>query len=377
VIISKESCHEEVVKKTPSKESAMLSMRKNILVIFVGSSVLALSTLWAKDAKFAADSSQHGRPFTEASAEAERLGKTEAGELYEIEFDKAVRSRLGDIVSECAKNLGPKIKFIAHFNAPPASTTRLRGQRAQVVFVFATDGHVEQVLTPSNQPVAKCIGDKLRDLQLPAPRRASWPVELSIDMSRDKPAAAKGHANKLDLKIQRSPRQIILRNGEEIATWEGDPDSRMTLHYPDGGIQEVTIAKGQMHFGPVVRNAKFGSGAESTQPDDEKLAMEAQQAAAVKNYEEALKLYEQAINLKGRFAPFVYHNRGMLYLRRAKASTEPESRIPDLQRAIADFKTSIALGAASDDELNRGLEKVATRANLEEATKLLAQETHP
>jgi tetratricopeptide (TPR) repeat protein len=377
VIISKESCHEEVVKKTPSKESAMLSMRKNILVIFVGSSVLALSTLWAQDAKFAADSSQHGRPFTEASAEAERLGKTEAGELYEIEFDKAVRSRLGDIVSECAKNLGPKIKFIAHFNAPPASTTRLRGQRAQVVFVFATDGHVEQVLTPSNQPVAKCIGDKLRDLQLPAPRRASWPVELSIDMSRDKPAAAKGHANKLDLKIQRSPRQIILRNGEEIATWEGDPDSRMTLNYPDGGTQEVTIAKGQMHFGPVVRNAKSGSGAESTQPDDEKLAMEAQQAAAVKDYEQALKLYEQAINLKGRFAPFVYHNRGMIYLRRAKASTEPESRIADLQRAIADFKTSIALGAASDDELNRGLEKVATRANLEEATKLLAQETHP
>jgi tetratricopeptide (TPR) repeat protein len=132
-----------------------------------------------------------------------------------------------------------------------------------------------------------------------------------------------------------------------------------------------------MHFGPVVRNAKSGSGADSTQPEDEKLAMEAQQAAAVKNYEEALKLYEQAINLKGRFAPFVYHNRGMIYLRRAKASTEPESRIADLQRAIADFKTSIALGAASDDELNRGLEKVATRANLEEATKLLAQETHP
>jgi hypothetical protein len=356
----------------------MLSMRKNILVILVGGSVLALSTLWAQDAKFAADSSQHNRAFTEASAEAERLGKTEAGELYEIEFGKVVTSRLADIVSECAKNLGPKIKFIAHFNAPPASTTRLRGQRAQVVFVFAADGHVEQVLIPNDQSVAKCIGDKLRDLQLPAPARASWPVELSIDMSRDKAAvAAKGHANKLDLKIQRSPRQIILRNGEEIATWEGDPDSRMTLHYPDGGTQEVTIAKDQMHFGPVVRNAKSGSGAESTQPDDEKLAMEAQQAAAVKNYEEALKLYEQAINLKGRFAPFVYHNRGMLYLRRAKASTEPESRIADLQRAIADFKTSIALGAASDDELNRGLEKVATRANLEEATKLLAQETHP
>jgi hypothetical protein len=360
----------------------MLSMRKNIVVILVSSSFLALSTLWAQDAKFAADSSQHSRAFTEASAEAERLGKTESGEVYEIEFGKVVTPRLSDIVSECAKNLGPKIKFIAHFNAPPASTTRLRRERAQMVFVFAADGHVERVLTPSDQAAAKCIGDKLRDLQLSAPPRASWPVELSIDMSRDKAAAAgKGNGSKLDLEIQRSPRQIILRNGEEIATWEGDPDSRMTLHYPDGGTQEVTIAKDHMHFGPVVRNAigqnklKSGSGGESTQSDDEKLAMEAAQAAAVKNYEEALKLYEQAINLKGRFAPFVYHNRGMLYLRRAKASTEPESRIADLQRAIADFKTSIALGAASEDELNRGLEKVATKANLEEATKLLARET--
>ena len=62
----------------------MLSMRKNIVVILaVGSSVLALSTLRAQDAKAAADSSQHNRSFTEASAEAERLGKTEAGELYD------------------------------------------------------------------------------------------------------------------------------------------------------------------------------------------------------------------------------------------------------------------------------------------------------
>jgi Na+/phosphate symporter len=65
----------------------------------------------------------------------------------------------------------------------------------------------------------------------------------------------------------------------------------------------------------------------------------------------------------------------MLYLHRAKASTESQSRIADLQHAIADFKTSIALGAASDEELNRGLEKIATKANLEEATKLLAEET--
>jgi hypothetical protein len=66
----------------------------------------------------------------------------------------------------------------------------------------------------------------------------------------------------------------------------------------------------------------------------------------------------------------------MLYLHRAKASQDRQSRIADLQRAIDDFQTSIRLGAGSKEALNRGLEKVATRANLEEATNLLEKETH-
>ena len=110
--------------------------------------------------------------------------------------------------------------------------------------------------------------------------------------------------------------------------------------------------------------------------EDMKLAMKAGKLETAGKYDEALKVYAQAIDLKGRFAPFVYHNRGMLYLHRAKASKNRQSRIADLQRAIADFNTSIHLGAASKDELNRGLEKVATRANLDEATKLLDQESH-
>jgi tetratricopeptide (TPR) repeat protein len=110
--------------------------------------------------------------------------------------------------------------------------------------------------------------------------------------------------------------------------------------------------------------------------DDMKLAMKAGKLETAGKYDEALKVYAQAIELKGRFAPFVYHNRGMLYLHRAKASQDRQSRIADLHRAIDDFKTSIRLGAASKDELNRGLENVATRANLEEATKLLEEETH-
>ena len=110
--------------------------------------------------------------------------------------------------------------------------------------------------------------------------------------------------------------------------------------------------------------------------EDMKVAMKAGKLETAGKYDEALKVYAQAIELKGRFTPFVYHNRGMLYLHRAKASQDRQSRIADLQRAIDDFQTSIRLGAASKEELNRGLEKVATRANLEEATKLLASATH-
>ena len=110
--------------------------------------------------------------------------------------------------------------------------------------------------------------------------------------------------------------------------------------------------------------------------DDMKLAMKAGKLQTAGKYDEALKVYAQAIDLKGRFTPFVYHNRGMLYLHRAKASQDRQSRIADLQHAIDDFQTSIRLGAASKEELNRGLEKVATRANLEEATKLLEKDTH-
>ena len=110
--------------------------------------------------------------------------------------------------------------------------------------------------------------------------------------------------------------------------------------------------------------------------DDMKLAMKAGELETARKYDEALKLYAQAIDLKGRFTPFVYHNRGMLYLHRAKASQDRQSRIADLQSAITDFKSSIRLGAASNEELNRGLERIATKANLDEATKLLEEAIH-
>src|SRR6266700_147034 len=178
-----------------------------------------------------------------------------------------------------------------------------------VVFIFAADGRVESTLQTPDQSAAVCVADKLRNLRLPAPPRAGWPVQLHIELNPANDAMKK-------------------RNGPNPATSK-----------------------------------------------DMQLAMQAGKAKVAGNYEEALRLYARAIKLNGHFAPFVYQNRGMLYLNRAKESTDRRARIADLQKAIADFKKSIALGAASDDELNRGLEKIATKANVEEATKLLAQET--
>src|SRR5205809_4198371 len=150
-------------------------------------SVLALTTLRAEGAKEAADSSQHSRSFAEALAEAKRLGETEEGKAYDEEFGKAAGPRLSDAVSECTKNLGPRVNF-------------------EVVFVFAADGHVEQVLTPSDKPAAKCFGDKLRDLQLPAPPHPGWPLLLTVTIRPDHAPATLA----LNLKLM------------EGGTWEVD-----------------------------------------------------------------------------------------------------------------------------------------------------------
>src|SRR5436309_11270544 len=128
--------------------------------------LLTLVGLGPMDAKSTAKNSQQSRVFTEALAEARRLADTEAGKAYEGEFAKVVSPRLGDIVGECTKNLGPIVKF-------------------QVVFVFAANGQLERVLGPKGDAAVTCMGEKFRDLHLPAPPHGSWPVSLNINISPD------------------------------------------------------------------------------------------------------------------------------------------------------------------------------------------------
>ena len=109
---------------------------------------------------------KEGTAFSEKLAEASRLGDTNEGKAYDEEFSKIVAPQFGDIINECTKGLGPRVKF-------------------DLVFVFAADGHVQDVLTPDDQPAAKCVGDKLRNLHLPAPPRPGWLVHFGIDISPD------------------------------------------------------------------------------------------------------------------------------------------------------------------------------------------------
>ena len=254
----------------------------------LSTSAVSASPMAATPSRFAS--------LTDAVAEADRLRETEEGKLYDFDFNAILSNRLGDTVTQCAKDSNPVI--------------------FDLVFVFAGDGHVAQVLQPPDLSVAACVASKLSDLRLRPPPQPDWPVEIHIELNtRVKPEKAGAAGNQ----------------------------------YP----REPAVVT-----------------------EDRELSMKAGRAEMNKNYDEALALFEKAIKVNGNYAPFVYQNRGMLYLNRAKESQDQQSKIADLQRAIADFKTSIKLGAASKDQLNRGLEKFATRANLEEATKLLNETTH-
>jgi tetratricopeptide (TPR) repeat protein len=109
------------------------------------------------------------------------------------------------------------------------------------------------------------------------------------------------------------------------------------------------VLKSFMYLKPDIPSQEKNEGLSAKQDgpkvigtDDMKLAMKAGELETAKKYDEALKVYAEAIDMKGPFTPFIYHNRGMLYLHRAKASQDPQSRVADLQHAIADFQLPLS-----------------------------------
>jgi hypothetical protein len=66
-----------------------------------------------------------------------------------------------------------------------------------LVFIFGGDGRVQEVLTAADQPGAKCVGEKLRNLQLSAPPRAGWPIRFGVHIDPDNGSKMLGSALKL------------------------------------------------------------------------------------------------------------------------------------------------------------------------------------
>ena len=101
--------------------------------------------------------------LADAVAEAERLSETEEGKLYDFDVNATLSNRLGVTVGQCAKDSKPLI--------------------FDLVFVFASDGHVAQVFQPPDSTVAACVASKLSDLRLRAPPQPDWPVQIHVELN--------------------------------------------------------------------------------------------------------------------------------------------------------------------------------------------------
>jgi hypothetical protein len=97
-------------------------MKRNpslLILSITAVSLLTFASLRAQEKKVATNDPQRSRSFTEALAEARRLADTDAGKVYQNEFGKIVGPRLGDIVGECTRNLGPTVKLEVVFVLRP------------------------------------------------------------------------------------------------------------------------------------------------------------------------------------------------------------------------------------------------------------------
>lgn len=171
---------------------------------------------------------KEGTSFNDKLTEASRLGDTAEGKAYDKEFSKVVAPQFGDIINECTKGPGPRVKF-------------------DVVFVFAADGHVQDVLTADDQPAAKCVGDKLRNLHLAAPPRAGWLVRFGVDISPDNASKVRDLDSKFvadNFKYSRDFfAKVHLVAIVNIAFPSGAVDFQYD-RYPNGGPERIKSGEG-------------------------------------------------------------------------------------------------------------------------------------
>src|SRR4029077_6169969 len=102
------------IKTDRSVTHTSIRMKRNfssLILSIAAVSLLTFASVRAQEKKSATNGPQQNRAFTEALAEARRLADTDEGKAYQNEFGKIATPRLGDIVGECTKNLGPTFKL--------------------------------------------------------------------------------------------------------------------------------------------------------------------------------------------------------------------------------------------------------------------------
>ena len=176
-----------------------------------------------------ASAQRNADSFASALAEAKRLTDTEAGKKYDEEFAKSASSRVSEVVSECTHH-APQAVF-------------------DVIFIFEASGNVKQVLTSPNEPAAVCVGDKLRDLRLPPPPRADWPVVLSINIKPENASTVRALDAKFAADSLKYSRDFYSKvHFVAIADISFNPGGKMQFkydRYPNGGPERIQVGGGE------------------------------------------------------------------------------------------------------------------------------------
>jgi hypothetical protein len=99
--------------------------------------------------------------FDAIHSRAHDMDETPEGKAYEKQFEAAIGAPMRDALAECTKDTKPP--YIVN-----------------LVFTIASDGDVRDIIPAPQQPVSRCVAQKLARLRLPPPPRNNWLVAANI-----------------------------------------------------------------------------------------------------------------------------------------------------------------------------------------------------
>lgn len=99
--------------------------------------------------------------FEAIHSRAHDMGETPEGKAYEKQFGAAISAAMRDALANCTKDT--KAPYIVN-----------------LVFTIASDGDVRDIISAPQQPVSRCVAQKLAHLRLPPPPKNNWLVAANI-----------------------------------------------------------------------------------------------------------------------------------------------------------------------------------------------------